>query len=81
MNLNSLLHIEKTTGDFHCSGSFATVLFGSIKRDEDISFVKIERHPSKKFTDILTVQVNGKLRKTSITGRDSVAKIFKRLKK
>ena len=81
MNLNSLLHIEKTTGDFHCSGSFATILFNSIERDEDISFIKIERHPSKKFTDVLTVQVNGKMRKTSVTGRDSVVKIFKRLKK
>lgn len=81
MNLNSLLHIEKTSGDFNCSGSFATILFNSIERDEELSFIKIERHPSKKFTDVLTVRVNGKIRKTSVTGRDSVYKIFKRLKK
>jgi hypothetical protein len=80
--LNSLLHIEKTTiNGINCSGSFLTILLNSINRDNDIELVEIYPHPTKKFTDVIKVIHNGKKRRTSIKGSDSVEKIFKRLKK
>jgi hypothetical protein len=82
MELNSLLHIPKTTNkNVNCSGSFLTILLNSLNREEDLELVSIEKHDTKKFTDVLKVRVNGKLRKTTVTGRDSVVKIFKRLRK
>tara|TARA_B110001454_G_scaffold137451_1_gene127769 strand:- start:68 stop:310 length:243 start_codon:yes stop_codon:yes gene_type:complete len=80
MILNSILHIEKTSGNFHHAGSFATILFNAIEKDETLQLISIEKHDTKKFTDVLKVNVNGKAKRILVRG-GSVNSIINRLKK
>ena len=78
MNLNSLLHIPKTQGNFNCAGSFATILLSGLK-ERGYKIISLKKH--SRYEDMLVVSINNQTKSLVIGGEDSVEKILKRLDK
>ena len=75
--LNYILDLPKTIGNFNSPPTFVSILLDAIRDKPQLEYLSLTKHG--KFSDRLSVNVNGKLKTLIIGGHHSANKIITNL--